>query len=342
MVNTSDADIVGAFKSPDSHRGGHLEPAAAWRSSRSRARRWCSTPARSPARSSTCWSVNTETLKDNPDLGKALVGIWYETMALMADTGDKGKAAREAMAKLSGTDLAGFDAQLKTTRMFYTPKDAVDVRQQRRSCQDHGPGAHVLLRAQPAGRRRQEQGRHRHRASPPAKRWASKGNVKLRFDATFMQMAAEELSHKRSACTATQAISSGIGAMRLRQCTYVLRPNHAPGHEHRAGPRRPVAAGAPAVRPDRAHLRRGLGGAAAPQPRRQAAAAGRRDGGRGAALAFEPDRRSGEIVLWADTAASLQRLALGLGHRDPDRAGARPRDRRPAAGRARRSRRWWR
>ena len=30
-------------------------------------------------------------------------------------------------------------------------------------------------------------------------------------------------------------------------------------------------------------------------------------------LAFEPDRRSGEIVLWADTGASLRRLALGLG-----------------------------
>ena len=43
----------------------------------------------------------------------------------MADTGEKGKAAREAMAKLSGTDLAGFEAQLKTTHMFYTPKEAV-------------------------------------------------------------------------------------------------------------------------------------------------------------------------------------------------------------------------
>ncbi|MEA2974578.1 MAG: NitT/TauT family transport system permease protein [Alphaproteobacteria bacterium] len=29
--------------------------------------------------------------------------------------------------------------------------------------------------------------------------------------------------------------------------------------------------------------------------------------------AFEPDRRTGEIVLWTDTAASLQRLGLGLG-----------------------------
>lgn len=30
-------------------------------------------------------------------------------------------------------------------------------------------------------------------------------------------------------------------------------------------------------------------------------------------LAAEPDRRSGQYVLWADTAASLQRLAFGLG-----------------------------
>jgi len=29
-------------------------------------------------------------------------------------------------------------------------------------------------------------------------------------------------------------------------------------------------------------------------------------------LAFRPDRRSGEIVLWVDTAASLQRLVIGL------------------------------
>ncbi len=30
-------------------------------------------------------------------------------------------------------------------------------------------------------------------------------------------------------------------------------------------------------------------------------------------VAFEPDRRSGEIVLWTDTAASLRRLGTGLG-----------------------------
>src|SRR5262245_12327351 len=30
-------------------------------------------------------------------------------------------------------------------------------------------------------------------------------------------------------------------------------------------------------------------------------------------LATEPDRRTGEVVLWTDTAASLQRLVIGLG-----------------------------
>ena len=30
-------------------------------------------------------------------------------------------------------------------------------------------------------------------------------------------------------------------------------------------------------------------------------------------MAFEPDKRSGDILLWVDTAASLQRLALGVG-----------------------------
>lgn len=68
--------------------------------------------------------VNSGTLADNPALGKALTGIWYETVALMAADTPAGKAAREAMAKASGTDLEGFEGQLATTKMFYAPKDA--------------------------------------------------------------------------------------------------------------------------------------------------------------------------------------------------------------------------
>src|SRR5207237_10206306 len=63
--------------------------------------------------------VNTATLKDNPALGKALVGAWYEAMALMTSGTPEGKAAKEEMAKASGTDLAGFDSQLASTAMFF-------------------------------------------------------------------------------------------------------------------------------------------------------------------------------------------------------------------------------
>jgi NitT/TauT family transport system substrate-binding protein len=60
--------------------------------------------------------VNTETLADNPAFGKALTGAWYEVMGLMA-AGDE--EALTAMAEASGTDLAGYKAQLDSTEMFY-------------------------------------------------------------------------------------------------------------------------------------------------------------------------------------------------------------------------------
>ena len=81
----------------------------------------------------------------------------------MPDEGDKGKAAREAMAKLSGTDLAGFEAQLKTTRMFYTPKDAVAFATSADLTKTMELVRTLLLRAQALGRGRQDQGRGRDR-----------------------------------------------------------------------------------------------------------------------------------------------------------------------------------
>ena len=69
--------------------------------------------------------VNTEVLNDNPDFGKALVGAWYETMAIMAGEDEKGKAARTFMGEKSGTNLAGYEAQLATTKMFYKPEEAI-------------------------------------------------------------------------------------------------------------------------------------------------------------------------------------------------------------------------
>jgi NitT/TauT family transport system substrate-binding protein len=68
--------------------------------------------------------VKTDVLNANPKLGKALIGAWYETLALMFKNDAAGQAAQTAMAKASGTDLAGFARQLATTRLFATPGDA--------------------------------------------------------------------------------------------------------------------------------------------------------------------------------------------------------------------------
>jgi NitT/TauT family transport system substrate-binding protein len=189
IVNTSDADIVGAFKSPDSTavvtwnpqlmevKG---EPGATLVYDSSKV----------PGEIIDTLALNTETLKDNPSLGKALVGIWYETMALMSDKGDKGKAARESMAKLSGTDLAGYDAQLKTTRMFYTAKDAVGFASSgdlsktmdlvRTFSFEHNLLGEGVKSKDAIGI-----------AFPSGQVLGNKANVKLRFDASFMKMAAE-------------------------------------------------------------------------------------------------------------------------------------------------------
>ena len=73
--------------------------------------------------------VNSATLKANPKLGKALVGAWYETLSVMLGKDAKATAALEAMAKASGTDLAGFKSQLATTYLYATPAAAVAATQ---------------------------------------------------------------------------------------------------------------------------------------------------------------------------------------------------------------------
>ncbi len=133
--------------------------------------------------------INTETLKENPKLGKALTGAWYEIMALMSGTGEEAEAARTFMAQASGTDLAGYDAQLAATKMFYTPASALELNMSDKLTAtmkavaefsfDHGilgdgaPDAGFIGVETPAGL------------------YGSSTNVKLRFDPSYMKMAAD-------------------------------------------------------------------------------------------------------------------------------------------------------
>lgn len=68
--------------------------------------------------------VRTDTLNKHPELGKALAGAWYETMALMRGQGKATQDALSYMAQRSGTTLDSYNQQLKTTHFYATPADA--------------------------------------------------------------------------------------------------------------------------------------------------------------------------------------------------------------------------
>jgi NitT/TauT family transport system substrate-binding protein len=123
VVNTSDSDMAAAYKTADVTAVATWNPIVSEILASPDAHKVFDS-SQIPGEIMDLMVVNTEVLKDNPDFGKALVGIWYETLDKMLADNEAGKAAREAMAKASGTDLAGFNAQLAATRLFATPKEA--------------------------------------------------------------------------------------------------------------------------------------------------------------------------------------------------------------------------
>ena len=189
VVNTSDADIVAAFATDD------VTAVVTWNPLLAEVQ---AMPAVSPVFDSSMIPgeiidmlvVSTEAAAD-PRFGKALAGAWYETMAAMSAAGATGVAARTHMAEASGTDLAGYDAQLAATQMFYTPQPALDFVRSDALGEtmtnvaafsfEHGllgegaPDAGFIGIALPGGRI-----------------LGAKDNVQLRFDDVYMQLAADD------------------------------------------------------------------------------------------------------------------------------------------------------
>ena len=123
VVNTSDADIVGAFNAKDS------TSVVTWKPQLAEVVKVPNTTlvfdsSKIPGEILDLMVVNSATLKANPNLGKALVGAWYETLKVMFGTDAKATAALAHMAKASGTDVPGFKSQLATTKMYATPAEA--------------------------------------------------------------------------------------------------------------------------------------------------------------------------------------------------------------------------
>jgi NitT/TauT family transport system substrate-binding protein len=125
IVNTSDADIVAAFASPGSTAVVTWKPQLSAVLASPNAQLVFDS-SKIPGEIMDLMVVNSTTLNANPKLGKALIGAWYETLALMFKGDAAGAAAQAAMAKASGTDPRGFAGQLATTRMFKTPAEAYE------------------------------------------------------------------------------------------------------------------------------------------------------------------------------------------------------------------------
>jgi NitT/TauT family transport system substrate-binding protein len=125
IVNTSDADIVGAFGSRD------VDAVVTWNPQLGEIRRRDDArvvfdSSQIPGEIMDLLVLNSAVLEANPALGKALTGAWYEIMAVMQGEDDAARAARAAMGEAGGTDLEGYEAQLASTRMFFDPASAVD------------------------------------------------------------------------------------------------------------------------------------------------------------------------------------------------------------------------
>ncbi|MDJ0832303.1 MAG: putative urea ABC transporter substrate-binding protein [Gammaproteobacteria bacterium] len=133
--------------------------------------------------------VNTETLNSNPKFGKALVGAWYEIMATMSGNGNKAISARTSMAEASGTDLAGYEAQLASTKMFYGAKDAVAFTNSPKLKETMQYVAEFSFEHGLLGEGAADAGFIG--IDTPAGVYGDKGNIQFRFDPSYMQMAAD-------------------------------------------------------------------------------------------------------------------------------------------------------
>ncbi|WP_038912284.1 putative urea ABC transporter substrate-binding protein [Dickeya dadantii] len=187
VVNTADADLVAAFGTSD------VQAIVTWNPLLAEAKKQpgsqlAFSSAQIPGEILDLLVVNTATLKQHPELGKALTGAWYETLQAMSGDSSAARQARTFMGQAAGTDLAGFDEQLAATHLFATPQQALEFVQNaqlKTTMQsvaefsfrhgllgDGAPGADVVGVSTPAGL------------------WGNTGNVKLRFSDEFLKLAA--------------------------------------------------------------------------------------------------------------------------------------------------------
>ncbi|WP_339900042.1 putative urea ABC transporter substrate-binding protein [uncultured Gilvimarinus sp.] len=188
VVNTSDADLVALYSS------GSIDAVTTWNPLLNEILQQPNAnkvfdSSQIPGEIMDLLVVNTDTLAANPKLGKALVGAWYEIMQTMSADNATGVAARTAMGKASGTDLAGYEAQLASTKMFYQPSDALALVNSDELLSTMAKVAEFSFDHGLLGEGAPDAGFIG--IAGPADVYGNSGNIQLRFDTTYMQMAAD-------------------------------------------------------------------------------------------------------------------------------------------------------
>lgn len=134
-------------------------------------------------------AVRTKVLQKSPKLAKALSGAWYEVMQTMSRRGPEAEKALAAMAKAAECSAVEYKNQLKSTAMFYDAQAAVDytssaeLKQKmdfvRQFCFRNGLLGENARSADVVGI-----------AYPDGSVQGDPNSVGMRFDATYMKMAA--------------------------------------------------------------------------------------------------------------------------------------------------------
>ena len=126
VLNTSDSDIAPVFLADSSQKAVVTWNPMVMQIAQNPGITSVFTSADIPGEVIDMMVVNTKTLQENPALGKALTGAWYEVMQIMSKRGPSAEKALSSMAEAAGCSLVEFKNQVKTTAMFYTPQAALE------------------------------------------------------------------------------------------------------------------------------------------------------------------------------------------------------------------------
>ncbi|MBK1667205.1 lipid kinase [Rhodovibrio sodomensis] len=189
VVNVSDADLVAAFDTEDVQATVTWNPLLSTILKKPEANEVFDS-SQIPGEIIDLMVVNTETLRANPELGKALVGAWYEAMSIMSSDTQAGRDARTWMAEAAGTDLRGYESQLETTQMFYDPAEAVEFTRDDKLIQTMDFVRQFLFKHGILGQGAPSPD-YVGMQFPGGETLGNTNNIQLRFDPSYMKMAAE-------------------------------------------------------------------------------------------------------------------------------------------------------